>query len=356
MINYDKIKEELNPDDIVKIIQHFIPDLNYEENNSSGCLVFPTICHNLNQEDGSKKLYYYYNTHLFHCYTHCGSFDIYELVKKMLELRDLPNDFTSVFNIISNFSEVFFEKAENETSYKSISEKYLINNNQEIVYKTYDDKVLACFQNYYPIEWIQDGITIKSMKKFNIKFSIADNQIVIPHYDINSQLIGIRVRNLDQYQIEQVGKYMPAKIEGKFYTHPLMYNLYGLNFNKDAIRKNHLALIAEGEKSVLIADGWFKENNCVVATCGDKFNKFLIKQLVQLGATEIIICYDRMNFDRRSREEYFNKLYSMCEKYSRYANFSFIFDRDELLEYKAAPFDSGVETFEKLLNRRVIVK
>ena len=32
MIDYDKIKEELEPDDIVKIIQHFVPDLNYEEN------------------------------------------------------------------------------------------------------------------------------------------------------------------------------------------------------------------------------------------------------------------------------------------------------------------------------------
>lgn len=356
MIDYDKIKEELSPDDIIKIIQHFIPDLNYEENRSNGCLIFPTICHNLFQEDGSKKLYYYFNTHLFHCYTHCGSFDIYELVKKMLELRDLPDDFTSVFNIISNFSEVFFEQAENEQSYKSISDKYLLGNNQDIIYKTYDPKVLACFQNYYPIEWIKDGISIPSMKKFNIKFSIVEDQIVIPHYNIDSQLIGIRVRNLDKYKIEKGGKYMPAKINGEFYTHPLMYNLYGININKDAIRKNHLALIAEGEKSVLIADGWFKDNNCVVATCGDKFNKFLIKQLVKIGATDIVICYDRMNHDKESREKYFNKLYVMCEKYSNYANFSFIFDRDELLDYKAAPFDSGVDVFEKLFNRRVLVK
>lgn len=126
MIDYDKIKEELEPDDIIKIIQHFIPDLNYEENTSNGCLILPTICHNLEQEDGSKKLYYYFNTHLFHCYTHCGSFDIYELVKKMLELRSLPNDFTSVFNVISKYSDVFFEKVESADSYKSISDRYVM--------------------------------------------------------------------------------------------------------------------------------------------------------------------------------------------------------------------------------------
>ena len=84
MINYDRIKEELTLNDIIKIIEHFVPDLNYEERQDY--LVLPTICHNLNQEDGSKKLYYYDNTHLFHCYTQCDeSFDIYELVKKCIQ-------------------------------------------------------------------------------------------------------------------------------------------------------------------------------------------------------------------------------------------------------------------------------
>jgi hypothetical protein len=120
--------------------------------------------------------------------------------------------------------------------------------------------------------------------------------------------------DLDEYKIDHAGKYMPAYIQGKFYTHPLMYNLYGLNFNKQAIQKNHLAILAEGEKSSLIADGWYGDNNCVVATCGDKFNKFLVKQLVKLGVTDIIVAYDRMNHDKISQKIYFNKLYSMCQK------------------------------------------
>ena len=225
----------------------------------------------------------------------------------------------------------------------------------EPVYKTYDSKVLACFQDVYPIEWINDGITISSMQKFNIKFNIPDNQIIIPHYNIDFQLIGIRVRNLDEYRIENAGKYMPARIEGKFYTHPLMYNLYGLNFNKEAIRKTGVALIAESEKSVLIGDGWFGNSNCVVATCGNKFNKFLIRQLVKLGARDIIVCYDRMNDDKLTDQSYFNKLYSMCARYKDYANFSFIFDRDKILKYKAAPFDNGYDVFNKLMQRRVYV-
>lgn len=355
MIDYDQIKEDLTPDDIIKIIQYFIPDVWYEQSDSRGCIVLPTICHNLYQEDGSKKLYYYYNTHLFHCYTHCGSFDIYELVKKMLALRERPDDFASVFNIISKCSERFFERAENVDSYKSIAERYRTTNNEPIL-KHYSENALACFEQVYPIEWIQDGLTIRSMQRYGIRCSSVNNQIIIPHYDINSELIGIRVRNLDEDQVDRIGKYMPARIEGQFYAHPLMYNLYGIHLCKDAIKRKKTALICEGEKSVMIADGWYGEDNCVVATCGDKINKFLVKQLVKLGVTNIIICYDRMNHDLPSRKIYFNKLYAMCERYKQYANFSFIFDWDEVLPYKAAPFDSGKETFERLLERRVIVK
>ena len=54
-------------------------------------IVFPTCCHNL--DGGSPKLYYYTNTHLFVCYTHCGSaFDIFDLLIKMEKLRG--NDIT----------------------------------------------------------------------------------------------------------------------------------------------------------------------------------------------------------------------------------------------------------------------
>ena len=355
MINYDKIKESLSPYDIIRIIQHFIPDLKYIEN--ANCLILPTICHNLYQEDGSMKLYYYYNSQLFCCYTECDStFDIYELVKKMLKLREMPCDFVAVFNVISRFSDAFFEAASDIDSYNNIRDKYISEGQEAPIYKVYNSCALKSFQDYYPIEWIKDGITVQSMKKFNIKFSIPNEQIIIPHYDINGNLIGVRARNLDQYQIENVGKYMPAKINGQFYTHPLMYNLYGINFNLTAIKKNKYAMIFEGEKSVLICDGWYGDNNCAVATCGDKFNKYLIKLLVANGAMDIIVCYDRMNFDKKSNEEYFEKLWNMCEKYSQYANFSFIFDREGLIEYKAAPVDRGLEIFEKLLNRRVFVK
>ena len=57
------------------------------------------------------------------------------------------------------------------------------------------------------------------MDKYNILYSISQEKIVIPHYDINNNLIGIRGRALNEWEIENVGKYMPIKIENKWYAH-----------------------------------------------------------------------------------------------------------------------------------------
>ena len=44
------------------------------------------------------------------------------------------------------------------------------------------------------------------------------------------------------------------------------------------------------------------------------------------------------------------------QKYKNYCNFSFIYDRDGLLNLKDSPTDKGEETFIKLVGKRVIVK
>jgi hypothetical protein len=73
---------------------------------------------------------------------------------------------------------------------------------------------------------------------------------------------------------------------------------------------------------------------------------------------EIIVAFDKEyeNANGEDGEKYFNKLYSMCEKYKNYAKFSFIFDRDNLLDLKDSPVDKGLENFKKLYESRVIVK
>lgn len=353
-VDLDELKKQLDSNEIINIIKTLVPDLRYEETNSY--LILPTICHNKNSEDASMKLYYYFNTHLFFCYTECNSsFDIYELVKKILDLRDMPSDFTEVFNIITRNTDKIYNLNEEEVEekYHSFLDRYE-KKNQNVNFNIYNKELINFFEDYIYRGWLDEGISIKSMEKYYIRYSVSREQVIIPHFDIDGNLIGIRGRNLNDFALLN-GKYMPVKIEGKFYSHPLSYNLYGLNFTKESIARKKIVFIFEGEKSTLLSDSWYDENSVAVSTCGNKLNKFQVNLLMKLGVREAIICYDRMNKDRYD-DSYFNKLYSLCKKYSNYMNFSFIYDRNCILEYKAAPVDSGKETFEKLLQQRVVVK
>ena len=61
------------------------------------------------------------------------------------------------------------------------------------------------FENKFHQDWINYGISVDSLKKFNIGFYPRCNQITIPVY-YNSDLIGIRVRALDEKDIEKLIK------------------------------------------------------------------------------------------------------------------------------------------------------
>lgn len=69
---------------------------------------------------------------------------------------------------------------------------------------------------------------------------------------------------------------------------------------------------------------------------------------------EIILCFDKEELP--GEDKYFNKLWNICQKYKNYCNFSFIYDREGLLDLKDSPTDKGEETFIKLVGKRVIVK
>ena len=76
MISYDKseVREALTIDDVFSLLQEWGGDPEYTDFG----LISATICHN-EPGEGSRKLYYYENTRLLHCYTGCAesSFDIF---------------------------------------------------------------------------------------------------------------------------------------------------------------------------------------------------------------------------------------------------------------------------------------
>ena len=81
MIDKNKLKQDLTDEDIYKLLEEWGGEPIY----TSFGITATTICHNKPKE-GSRKLYYYNNSHLFRCYTECDStFDIFELTSKVMK-------------------------------------------------------------------------------------------------------------------------------------------------------------------------------------------------------------------------------------------------------------------------------
>lgn len=323
----------------------------YEEKDNY--VLFPTICHNIDSSEASMKLYFYKDTKLFVCYTECGNMSIFKFLRHYYENRQIEYDwYEDIYNAVLNCSTFNPRKGFSQPVYQSLKDRYIVREHKEL--EVYSSNVLDCFVKRYPIEWINDGISKEAMDKFNILYSISQNKIIIPHYDINNNLVGIRGRALNEWEVENFGKYMPIQIEGVWYKHPLSLNLYGLNKNADNIRHSGICFIFESEKSVLQCES-FSGRQMAVAACGSNFNIYQLKLLMKTCMPqEIILCFD--NEEKPKEDRYFNKLYSIANKYKDYCNFSFVYDRERLTKPKDSPSDCGQEIFERLLNRRVIVR
>lgn len=315
-------------------------------------IIFPTICHNSNADEANMKLYFMRDNKFFSCWTECGYMSIFTFLKHYYECRGIEyNWFEDILRLVERCSKG--ELAGTFAAPALIQKRERYQKRQNIKLPIFSNGVLAVFTKYYPPEWLEDGISTAAMDKFNILYSISQNKIIIPHHDINGNLVGIRGRALNEWEIENVGKYMPVKIEGQWYNHKLGMNLYGLYQNKKIITEEGIVYVFESEKAVMQMEN-FSLPNCAVAVCGSQFNKYQLNLLLKnCYPREVVICFDKE--EEPGQDKYFNKLWNICKKYNQYCTFSFIYDTEKLLNLKDSPTDKGEEVFKKLLSRRVIV-
>ena len=342
MIDYEQIVKDLKDEEVIRLMYELGADRHEETDNY---IIFPTICHNENATEASMKLYYYKDTHLLYCYTEDGPMSIYKFLENYYKTRNIEYNWgQDILKVVFQCSAAT-ELTTKETIFKqSLKDKY--RKRQSIQLAAYSPNVLESFVKQYPIEWLEDNISAGAMDKYNIRYSISQNKIIIPHYDINNRLVGIRGRALNESEIAYA-KYAPVKIEDIVYKHKLSLNLYGLNHNWKNIKELGICYIAESEKAVLQSE-LFGEKNCTVAICGSSLNIYQIKLLMQhCQPKEIVLCLDKEELP--GEDKYFYKLWDMCSKYKLYTNMSFIYDRENLLNLKDSPFDRGRNIFIFLL-------
>ena len=375
--NKDKIKNSLSIEQVFDLVS----ELGGEPVMNNGYFISETICHN-HAGDGSHKLYYYDNTKLFRCYTECEppTFDIFQLVCKVKNLAQEYKirydeigketfrewvlydavQFVAVYYGFEAENEKFFQKRIELQDWEFLN-KYEANNlekqRQIVDLHIYDDKILKYLPRPRLKDWEDEGISPQSLAAANICYDPHNNGIIIPHYNIDNKLIGIRSRTLIKEQ-EKYGKYKPAILNGKMYNHPLGFNLYNLNNSKNNIQTFKRVFVFESEKSCLKYISYFGCNMDIsVAICGSALNNYQVGLLTGLGCKEIIIALDKQYQQISDAEwkRWTQKYYQIHNKYGKEVQISYLFDFDNLLDYKDSPIDKGKEVFLQLYKNRVVI-
>ena len=368
MLVFDKseIRSNLSLDNVFDLLQEWGGDPEYAEFG----ILSTTICHNLPGE-GSKKLYYYENSGLFRCYTGCdSSFDIFELTIKIFDiqhnrkmdlndavryiaakhgyggrLEDTPEETGLIdWTILSNYDRI---------------QNIEIGEKKNVTLKEYDDIILTRFNYDLKLTpWLKEGISQEALDQSQIGFYPGGDQITIPHFDADGRFIGLRGRTLCKDEAELYGKYRPLRVNGLMYNHPLGMNLYNLNNSKNAINILKKAIVFEGEKSALLYKSYFGlDNDISVACCGSNLSSYQVQLLIENGAEEIIVAFDRQ-FQEIGDKEFQHLKSNLLKLHGKFKNFvkiSFIFDKNKITGYKDSPIDLGPEKFLTLFKERIIL-
>jgi DNA primase len=315
MLVFDKqeIRDSLSIDDVFDLLEEW----GGEPERCPTGLIARTICHNRLNDEASRKLYYYENTGLFRCYTGCEDpvFDIFQLCIKVMDLQNnIIYDLNDAVRWIARRFGISGKEEDSPEDTGLEDWKILANYSRiqdiqtaapHIVLEEYDDTILTRFNYDVKIKpWLDEGISQQAIEHAEIGYYPGDAQITIPHFDKNGRFIGLRGRTLVAEDAERYGKYRPMKINGEMYNHPLGLNLYNFNNSRCVIPRMRKAIVFEGEKSCLLYQTYFGfENDISVACCGSSLSSYQTQLLIDAGAQEIVVAFDRQ-FQNVGDDEY----------------------------------------------------
>ena len=364
-INKDKLISSLTREEVIHIITELGSNYKIDSQGNLCCNTF--LCHG---GDSPTKLVYYFNHEKdetdrdrLYCYTCGDSYDIVELVIRAHRNKGMSMTYYKALKWIAHTTgksiDDDFEAPKRDIQdmswlnkiKRAINHKYNEEETQEI-----NENILDIFANYPWQPWTKENISYTAMNCFEIGYYGLNNSIIIPHRNAKGKLIGIRQRYLDEWEVENIGKYTPVQIEGKFLSHKLGNEFYGLWICAEQIKRTKTAIIVEAEKSVLQGYTMYQNESVIIATCGSNISQTQIHILLHdLEVNTVLYAPDRDYHDAHSfeAEAWFNQQYKKLEGLIPYCNVYLIADDKDRLNYKQSPTDCGKDIFEELLNEKI---
>jgi hypothetical protein len=358
MTDLKKFRETLTDEQVYSVLAELEADPRYESN----AIVSRSVCHN-GVGEGNHKLFYYSNSHLFHCYSGCtkSSFDIVELISKVKDLS-INQAVNYLENSLGIIVDTTIQSSKPDNEFRHIKHDIEMNNRLfdlpiALPIKTIN---LSQFLQVPIEEWEKEGISATAQKKYGICWDPIGARIVIPHYDRDSNLIGVRERNLNSAQIAYYGKYRPFRSGDKeMYNHPLGKNLYGFDLSWENCKKYGEIILFESEKSCIKYETYFPGKNISAAICGSNLTTAQLA-LIRHTCGDINICLslDRDGATPNDPRNIMlkNKLRNLKKGYDRYYNLYFTYDAKGELPPSSAIIDGSQQIFQKLYNSRKSIK
>jgi hypothetical protein len=161
--------------------------------------------------------------------------------------------------------------------------------------------------------------------------------------------------------IELGYKYLPLKtINGMEYKFPTSQVLYGLNMNKENIKRTKSIMLFEAPKSTMQMEE-ILDVNISTGMFGTTLKKYQRNLILKYEVSTAYICLDKqykqMYNDCGSKTDEFIKYEEKVLKiYDELKNFVpniyVVYDDGDVLGYKDSPSDKGKEVWDKLFERR----
>ena len=313
-----------------------------------------------NSYDGGTNLVFYPDTKIFISFSAGRSYDCISLVQTRLNLLGQTCSFLDACNWILEKTGLDPTKiAKPVTSCHvydwSELERFVMVRKYGNQLPEYNRNIIDTLHLLYPQAWIDEGISEETMAKYQIRYYERCNQTVIPCFDAEARLIGVRVRNWDKDRVEQA-KYMPLiTLDGQCYKFNTNQVFYGINYNKPMIEQTGEVWLGESEKFVQKLDTFYGPKSCALGMFGHQLGLQRRNQLIKMGVKKVVVVpdHDFIGQDDTFFEEWCKSVRRLCDMFKGYCQVDIVWDDSgELLGPKENASDRDKETWDKLWKNR----
>ena len=318
---------------------------------------------NVNPLEGSPKLIFYPDSHIFMGYTAGRSYDIISLVQTRLALLKQPCSFLDACQFILDTTNI---NPDSISRIKKDGHVYDWSNLERFIkvrkygnqLSEYNRNIIDTLPPLYPQAWIDEGISEETMEKYQIRYYERCNQTVIPCFDDEARLVGVRVRNWDKDRVEQA-KYMPlVTLDGQCYKFNTNQVFYGINYNKPEIERTGKVIIVESEKAVMKLDTYMGRHNIALGMYGSNLGIQRRNQLLKMGVNTVsyVVDNDFIGQDDEFFEQWREKIRHFIKLWDGFCRVEIVWDNLGLLGPKENATDRTKEVWEQLWENREIIE